>query len=117
MTSKECEFHLKSLIVAWDLGEAYLNATDIEAIKHLMLENQMQQDAIIETRKQLVEQENWLRACILELMKTAKKDYYWIMNHQIESSKKITIGYSIAGNGDIQFYQVKEDNKEKVDDN
>ena len=113
MTSKECEEQLKSLIEAWDLDEACLNQTDIEAIKHLMLENQMQQDAIAETRKQLVEQEFWLKACILELMKTAEKDYYWIMNHQIESSKNITIGYSMAGNGDIQFYELKEDNKEE----
>ena len=117
MTSKECELQLNQLIIDWDEDrETMLNATDIEAIKHLMLENQMQQDAIVETRKQLVEQENWLRACIVELMKTAEKDYYWIMNHQIESSKNITIGYSIAGNGDIQFYEMKEDNKEEVDE-
>lgn len=46
MTSKECEEQLKSLVEAWDLNEACLNATDIEAIKHLMLENQMQHKEI-----------------------------------------------------------------------
>ena len=46
MSSRECEEQLKSLIEAWDLDEACLNQTDIEAIKHLMLENQMQQDTI-----------------------------------------------------------------------
>lgn len=46
MNSKECEEQLKSLIEAWDLDEACLNQTDIEAIKHLMLENQMQQKEI-----------------------------------------------------------------------
>ena len=46
MNSKECEQQLKELIEAWDLNEALLNQTDIEAIKHLMLENQIQQDTI-----------------------------------------------------------------------
>lgn len=48
MSSKECEEQLKSLIYDWEteglLTKIY--ATDIEAIKHLMLENQMQQDTI-----------------------------------------------------------------------
>ena len=47
MTSKECETQLNELLEAWDLDEATLNQTDIEAIKHLLLENQMQQDVII----------------------------------------------------------------------
>lgn len=47
MTSKECEEQLESLVEAWRLNEADLNQTDIEAIKHLLLENQMQQDVII----------------------------------------------------------------------
>ena len=46
MNSKECEEQLKSLVEAWDLDEACLNQTDIEAMKHLMLENQIQQDTI-----------------------------------------------------------------------
>lgn len=77
-----------------------------EEIEQLEKENK-------ELMQRLVEQELWLRACVIELMKNAEKDYYWIMNHQIENSKNITIGYSMAGNGDIQFYQVKEDNKEE----
>ena len=48
MNSKECEEQLKELIYDWEteglLTKIY--ATDIEAIKHLMLENQMQQDTI-----------------------------------------------------------------------
>ena len=47
MSSKECETQLNELLEAWDLDEATLNQTDIEAIKHLLLENQMQQDVII----------------------------------------------------------------------
>lgn len=47
MSSKECEMQLNELLEAWDLDEATLNQTDIEAIKHLLLENQMQQDVII----------------------------------------------------------------------
>ena len=53
MNSKECEEQLKSLVEAWDLDEADLNQTDIEAIKHLMLENKMQQDKITELRTQI----------------------------------------------------------------
>ena len=48
MTSKECEQQLKELIEAWDLNEALLNQTDINAIKHLLLENQMQHKQIEE---------------------------------------------------------------------
>lgn len=46
MNSKECEEQLKSLIEHFDNGGLDFNATDIEAIKHLMLENQIQQDTI-----------------------------------------------------------------------
>ena len=54
MNSKECEIQLKELIEAWDLNEALLNQTDINAIKHLMLENQIQQDTI-KTQKLVIE--------------------------------------------------------------
>lgn len=57
MNSKECEVQLKELIEAWDLDEALLNQTDINAIKHLMLENQMQQDKITELRIQVSSRE------------------------------------------------------------
>lgn len=53
MTSKECEEQLESLVEAWRLNEADLNQTDIEAIKHLLLENKMQQDKITELRIQV----------------------------------------------------------------
>lgn len=46
MNNKECEEQLKESIEAWDINEALLNQTDINAIKHLMLENQIQQDTI-----------------------------------------------------------------------
>lgn len=48
MNSKECEEQLMRLIYDWETEGLLtkINATDIEAIKHLMLENQMQQDTI-----------------------------------------------------------------------
>ena len=46
MSSKECEEQLESLVEAWQLNEADLNQTDIEAIKHLLLENEMQNTEI-----------------------------------------------------------------------
>lgn len=52
MTSKECELQLNQLIIDWDENNAIrLNTIDIEAIKHLLLENQMQQDEIVKLRK------------------------------------------------------------------
>jgi hypothetical protein len=55
MTSKECEEQLQRLIYDWETEGLLtkLNATDIEAIKHLMLENQTQQD-FIKTQNKLV---------------------------------------------------------------
>ena len=68
MTSKECETQLKELIEAWDLNEALLNQTDINAIKHLLLENQMQQDEITQLKKELavlrMSEEEWLEETI-----------------------------------------------------
>lgn len=48
MNSKECEEKLMRLIYDWETEGLLtkINATDIEAIKHLMLENQIQQDTI-----------------------------------------------------------------------
>ena len=55
MTSKECEEQLQRLLYDWETEGLLtkLNATDIEAIKHLMLENQTQQD-FIKTQNKLV---------------------------------------------------------------
>ena len=58
MTSKECETQLNELLEAWDLDEATLNQTDINAIKHLLLENQMQQDEIVKLRNRINTYEN-----------------------------------------------------------
>ena len=53
MTSKECELQLNQLIIDWDEDRATrLNATDIEAIKHLMLENQMQHNTIVALKQE-----------------------------------------------------------------
>lgn len=82
------------------LGRSMYDAI-FDKIHALITENE-------ELKNRLCETELWLRACIIELMKNAEKDYYWIMNHQIENSKNITIGYSMAGNGDIQFYELKD---------
>ena len=48
MPSRECEEQLKRLIYDWETEGLLtkINATDIEAIKHLMLENEIQQDTI-----------------------------------------------------------------------
>ena len=48
MNSKEVEEQLKRLIYDWETEGLLtkINATDIEAIKHLMLENQMQHKEI-----------------------------------------------------------------------
>ncbi len=48
MNSKECEEQLMRLIYDWETEGLLtkINATDIDAIKHLMLENQVQQDTI-----------------------------------------------------------------------
>ena len=75
MTSKECEEQLNSLIEHFNNGGLDFNATDIEAIKHLMLENQTQHNKINELYKMLKldkekidywvnvfeELENWLK--------------------------------------------------------
>ena len=53
MTSKECEEQLNSLIEHFNNGGLDFNATDIEAIKHLMLENQTQHNKINELYKML----------------------------------------------------------------
>ena len=55
MTSKECEEQLQRLIYDWEteLLLTKINATDIKAIKHLMLENQTQQD-FINTQNKLI---------------------------------------------------------------
>ena len=58
MSSKECETQLNELLEAWDLDEATLNQTDINAIKHLLLENQMQQDEIVKLRNRINTYEN-----------------------------------------------------------
>ena len=57
MSSKECEEQLNSLVEAWQLNEADLNQTDIDAMQHLLLENQMQQDKIIELKIQVSSRE------------------------------------------------------------
>lgn len=59
MSSKECEEQLKRLIYDWETEGLLtkINATDIEAIKHLMLENQMQQDTI-KTQKIVITNSN-----------------------------------------------------------
>ena len=48
MTSKECEEQLKRLIYDWETEGLLtkINATDIEAIKHLMIENKIQHKEI-----------------------------------------------------------------------
>ena len=55
MNSRECELQLNQLIIDWDEDRATrINATDIDAMKHLMLENQVHQDTI-KTQKLVID--------------------------------------------------------------
>ncbi len=58
MNSEECETQLNSLIEHFNYGSTDINATDIEAIKHLLSENQMQHNEIINFIKR---QENFIK--------------------------------------------------------
>ena len=74
MNSKECEEQLESLVEAWQLNEADLNQTDIEAIKHLMLENQMQHNEINKLKHILDELEKYLEEFDKSLCETMVGD-------------------------------------------
>ena len=78
MSSKECEEQLKELIYNWEteglLTKIY--ATDIETIKHLMLENQMQQDAI-KTQKIVITNLNERIDKAIEYMKNNATSNYF----------------------------------------
>ena len=78
MSSKECEEQLKELIYDWEteglLTKIY--ATDIEAIKHLMLENQMQQDTI-KTQKIVITNLNERIDKAIEYMKNNATSNYF----------------------------------------
>ena len=79
MSSKECEEQLESLVEAWQLNEADLNQTDIDAMKHLLLENQMQQDKIIELKIQVSAREevaNKYKKVIEEVREVINKMIY-----------------------------------------
>ena len=69
MTSKECETQLKELIEAWDLNEAELNQTDINAIKHLLLENQQLFDVIKEKEYDCVMTLGAIKEYCIDLLK------------------------------------------------
>jgi hypothetical protein len=101
MNSKECEEQLKSLIEAWDLDEACLNQTDIEAIKHLMLENQMQQKEIKGYQAMYFDKVMIINKAIEYIID--KKYWDGINNYRLS-------------NADDLLEILKEDNKEKVDE-
>ena len=94
MSSKECETQLNELLEVWDLDEATLNQTDIEAIKHLLLENQMQQDVIISYKTtnldqavdiQQLEQENQQLKEVIKEVRESIKDF----QEYIDEAKKM----------------------------
>ena len=99
MSSKECEAQLNELLEAWDLDEATLNQTDIEAIKHLLLENQIQQDVIISYKTtnldqavdiQQLEQENQQLKEMFEDSKTYSKEFLYKHNKNLlEANEKL----------------------------
>lgn len=59
MNSKECEEQLKSLIRHYQNGGLDFNATDIEAIEHLLLENEMQHNTIRKQKKVIEKIREW----------------------------------------------------------
>ena len=75
MNSKECEEQLKRLIYDWETEGLLtkINATDIEAIKHLMLENQIQQDTI-KTQKLVIDNLSERITKAIEYLETATID-------------------------------------------
>lgn len=131
MTSKECEIQLKELIEAWDLDEASLNQTDIEAIKHLMLENQMQHKEISRLKQPTIfidtqdMEERYGEGLYMDYLKEEnqklKKKYEnAVADYEYEKSKNqraieiLKLCNSQCAKETIKI--LKEDNKEKVDE-
>ena len=78
MSSKECEEQLNSLIEAWQLDEADLNATDIYAIKHLLLKNQMQQEEIKKLKERIIGKNSSIKALKMALKeRTDERDNHY----------------------------------------
>lgn len=67
MSSKECEEQLNSLIEHFNNSGLDFNATDIEAIKHLLLENTMQHNQINYLKEQLQQSDEIIENAIEKL--------------------------------------------------
>lgn len=81
MNSKECEKQLNNLIEHFNYGGDDFNENDIEAIKHLMLENQMQHTKINELQDRINKAIEVLKLCnsqcakeTIEILKEIKND-------------------------------------------
>lgn len=133
MTSKECEEQLNQLIIDWDEDrETMLNATDIEAIKHLMLENEMQHKEISKLKQPTIfidtqdMEERYAEGLYMDYLKEENQQLKDRINKAIERLEALIIFWKKYNpidntmqveqfNGVISL--LKEDNKEKVDEN
>lgn len=87
MNSKECEKQLQSLIEHFNNGGQDFNTRDVEAIKHILLENQLQHDKINELKIKLSAREEINKNAIerLESLIIFWKKYNPVDNHmQVE---------------------------------
>lgn len=76
MPSRECEELLNQLIIVWNEDrETMLNLNDIEAIKHLMLENQIQQDTITKLKIQVSAREEFINKALDEITKDKMEQF------------------------------------------
>ena len=104
MSSKECEEQLKRLIYDWETEGLLtkINATDIEAIKHLMLENQ-----ILQGHRTLLKEE-------IKAYQTLYFDKVMIINEAIEyiENRAKKAGVKLMPR-EIELLEIlKKDNKE-----
>lgn len=55
----------------------------------------------------LLETENWLRPAILQLMKIAKQDYFWITDQQIDNAKLVPLNFTVMGDRSVKFEKLE----------
>ena len=118
MSSKECEEQLKRLIYDWETEGLLtkINATDIEAIKHLMLENQMQQKEIKGYQAMYFDKVMIINKAIeyIEKYNVFKEFYFPLMKRDEENQVKSSIKYEFDTSIKKNLLEIlKEDNKEE----
>lgn len=55
----------------------------------------------------LLETENWLRLAILQLMKIAKQDYFWITDQQIDNAKLVPLNFTVMEDRSVKFEKLE----------